>query len=62
MEMFNWFMARLKEPSTALALAGFLAAAGLTFEEGVLSDALLGLAALAGVVAAFRKEGMGNGL
>ena len=52
----QWFVDRSREPSTAVAVAGFLAAAGFSVDEGVVRDILVGLAALMGLLGAVLGE------
>lgn len=52
----DWLIARLREPSTALAIAGFLATFGVTTEAGTVQDICVGLAAVLGVAAAIMRE------
>ncbi len=55
--MINWLLARLKEPSTATALAGLLAATGLTaFDEGTVRDIMVGVAAVLAVLGVGLRE------
>ena len=56
--MKDWLLARLREPSTHAALAGLYAAAGFGIDAGAVSEILIGLAAVLGVVGVgMRKKG-----
>lgn len=52
----DWIIARLREPSTALAIAGFLATFGITTEAGIVQDICVGVAAVLGVAGLVMKE------
>jgi len=56
--MTDWFLARLREPSTHAVVASFLATLGVTqADEGTVRDILLGLAALFAALGFGLKEG-----
>lgn len=47
--ILSWILARLREPSTHTAIAGFLGAIGITASGSIIGQVLLGLAALFGL-------------
>lgn len=54
--MLNWFLARLKEPSTYAGIAGLAIAAGLSADKAqAIASLVAALAGLAAVVLAERK-------
>lgn len=48
--MINWFIARLREPSTHAALASFAAVAGFQVDETTMRDVLFGISAILGLL------------
>lgn len=52
----DWLIARLREPTTALAIAGFLGTLGVTADAGLVQDACYGLAAVFGLAGAIMRE------
>lgn len=54
--MLKWLLDRLDEPSTATAIAGFIAAAGVSVEAGAIGNILLGIAAIFGLFGISMKE------
>ena len=56
--MIDWLMDRLKERSTWLGIVSFLTAAGVTLEPGQAEAFVAAGLAIAGVVAAFTRDGI----
>ena len=52
----DWLIARLREPSTHLAIAGFIGTLGVTADAGMVSDICLGIAGAFTLAAAVMKE------
>jgi len=52
----DWLIARLREPSTHLAVAGFLATFGFTADAGMIGDICVGIAAAQGLAAIVMRE------
>ena len=56
MNIIQWAIARIKEPSTATAVGGFLAVVGISIDVTTLTEILMGLGALFGVLGIGMKE------
>jgi uncharacterized membrane protein YtjA (UPF0391 family) len=56
MNILKWIADRAKEPSTIGIVAAVLGFAGISVDEGMLGEILLGVGALLAVIAAARKE------
>tara|TARA_Y100000310_G_C20667267_1_gene808278 strand:- start:644 stop:823 length:180 start_codon:yes stop_codon:yes gene_type:complete len=55
--MLDWMLDRIREPSTHVALAGLLSAAGLGWaDEGTVREILLGVSAVLLVVGVGKRE------